>query len=86
MRSIHSCRPLSNIDIDSILNTYKDLRMRNHLVKILFSTPSTIRFLYIDNVGFEDVETVMREIDKLKKVLVSFKASDVYLPTAYLRT
>jgi len=77
--------PLSNIDIDNILNTYKDLKMRNHLVKILLSTPSTIRFLYTDNVGFEDVETVMGEVDKLKKVLVSFKTNDVYLPTAYLR-
>jgi hypothetical protein len=78
--------PLDDLDINAVAIVSNFLRSRKHSVKILLTTPSTLRFMYSARVGMENLSEVMGEITRIKRILARFGFGEVYLPTIYLKT
>ncbi|MEM1526502.1 MAG: DUF58 domain-containing protein [Ignisphaera sp.] len=78
--------PLDEVDISAISYVTNILENRNHSVKILLTTPLTLRFVYSSIVNSDDVAGVLSETMRVKKVLAKLKSGTVYLPTAYIKS
>jgi len=78
--------PLDDADIDCILEVSRLLKARGHIVKVLLAIPSTLRFLFSQEIRVEDIASVEGEILRVRRIASALRHEDFYLPTAYLRT
>jgi hypothetical protein len=78
--------PLDDLDLSAVNSITSFLKSSKHSVKILLTTPSTLRFMYSSKVGMEDISEVMGEMTRVRRMLTRFGVRDVYLPTVYLKT